>query len=450
MANKSIRKSSRYLAVDIIDKVETKGAFSNLLLNQTIQNGKIEQNEIPLLTELVYGVMQRKVALDYQLAPFLKKPEKLDSWVRQLLRISLYQLEYLERVPDHAVVNEAVQIAKVRGHKGISGLVNGVLRSIQREGIRQFDAIKAPVERIATQYSLPRWMVESFVQELGLEEAEALAQSFLEKATVSLRINTKEITRDEAIETLNKEGFDVRESDVSPVGLISQSGLPAKSTLFQSGAITIQDESSMLVAPALEVRPGDQVLDACAAPGGKTTHIASYLNEAENGKVTALDLHEKKVKLIEENAQRLKVASLVEAQALDARQVSEHFEKASFDRVLVDAPCSGLGLMRRKPDIRYTKTIEDVNNLQRVQKDILSHAAEMVKPGGQLVYSTCTITKEENQRVVEAFLQEHEEFERVPVHLDNEKVQRSEDGSVTIYPHQYNTDGFFICSLKKK
>lgn len=436
--------------MEILEKVETKGAFSNLLLNQTIEQQKVNQSEVPLLTELVYGVMQRKRALDYQLTPFIQKPEKLDNWVKQLLRLSLYQLEYLDRIPDHAILNEAVNIAKVRGHKGIAGLVNGVLRNIGRKGLPSFDAISQPSERIAIQYSLPNWMVESFIEELGIEETEKLAQSFLEKAKVSLRVNTSMISREEAIKQLTEEGFSVKESKLAKVGLISESGMPAKSELFKSGAITIQDESSMLVAPALQVQADHKVLDACAAPGGKTTHIASYLDAAAGGEVTALDLHPHKVKLVEDSAKRQRVEAVVNTQALDARKVPETFGEEVFDRILVDAPCSGLGLMRRKPDIRYTKTQADVNNLKQVQLSILTSIQASLKPGGQLVYSTCTITKEENDEVIEQFLAEHPNFKRINVAVEQEGISLSKEGSLTIYPHQYESDGFYICALKKQ
>lgn len=447
---KTNKKSSRDSAIAILEKVETKGAFSNVLLNQAIENGTIEANEINLLTELVYGVMQRKFALDYQLAPFLTKPNKVENWVRQLLRVSLYQLVYLDRVPNHAVVNEAVIIAKKNGHKGIAGLVNGVLRNIIRKGTPAFEEIVDPIERISIQYSLPKWMVKQFVHDLDIEETEKLAAAFLEKSKVSLRVNTKQISVTEAAQHLKEQGYEVKQSILSSEGLISESGMPAKSNLFQSGKITIQDESSMLVAPALQVLPHHQVLDACAAPGGKTTHIASYLDKDAGGKVTALDLHANKVKLIVENAVRQKVDQVVETKSMDAREAGSVFGKESFDRILVDAPCSGLGLMRRKPDIRYTKSPEDVKKMQKVQKEILDKVSITLKKGGQLVYSTCTLTRDENAEVINHFLADHPEFERIPVYLDKETIKRSDDGSITLYPQQHYTDGFFICSIKKK
>lgn len=207
----------------------------------------------------------------------------------------------------------------------------------------------------------------------------------------------------------------------------------------------------MLVAPALNVKPSHYVLDACAAPGGKTMHIAtSFLDKEEGGKIVALDIHEHKINLIKDNAKRLKVKEVVEAKHLDARQVLNEFKPETFDRILIDAPCSGLGLMRRRPEIRYNKTKQDILSLQKLQLEILNEASKTLKLGGELIYSTCTITQEENQEVVRQFLEKNKEFSRAKVELPESELQVSKDGSLTIYPHQYGTDGFFICRLKKQ
>lgn len=434
----------------VLEKVNTKGAFSNIVLNQTIEKENLSREDSNLLTEIVYGVIQRKRTLDYILMPYLNQKKKIEQWVIQLLRLSVYQLYYLERVPDHAVLNEAVNIAKVRGHKGISGLVNGVLRNVLRGEKTDFSKISDPVERLGVQYSLPDWIIDQSIQQLGMEETEKYAQSLLDKSKVSLRVNTTQISVKEAIEQLTDEGYTVKESRVSPHGLISESGLPARSELFKTGKITIQDETSMLVAPALGIQSDDKVLDACAAPGGKTTHIAAYLDNEKGGEVLALDLHAHKIKLIEENAQRQQVSSVVKAKNLDARKISEEVNPETFDKILVDAPCSGLGLMRRKPEIRYSKTPEDLSALKKIQIDILSSVAPFLKKDGRLVYSTCTITQEENEQVIEAFLADHPDFSVEPVLLENERLERSKDQMLRVYPHQYGTDGFFICSLRRQ
>lgn len=448
--NNKIKTSSRYLAVDILEEIEVKEAYSNLLLRKVIDEQDLPKEESNLLTELVYGVVQRKMTLDYQLAPFLKKQKKLDNWVRQVLRISLYQMEYLDRIPDHAIINEAAEIARSKGHRGIVGLVNGVLRNVQRKGVRDVSKIKPNNERLATQYSLPSWLVDEFIDELGVEEAEKLAASLIERPKLSLRVNLKKISREDAMAELQKEGYQVEKSSISPFGIVALNGVPADTRLFKEGLLAVQDESSMLVAPALNVEKNHKVLDACAAPGGKTMHIASnYLEEDQGGKVIALDIHQHKIKLINENAKRQQVEDVVEAKELDARKVLDQYEENTFDRVLIDAPCSGLGLMRRRPEIRYNKTKKDILSLQKLQGEIIQAASKVLKPGGELIYSTCTITALENQEVVNQFLENNDNYTQDTVDLPSDQLQHDSEGSITIYPHQYDTDGFFIARLTK-
>lgn len=448
--NKKNLTSSRYLAVELLEKIEIDEAYSNLALRKTIEENELSKEERSLLTELVYGVIQRKMTLDYQLDPFIKKQKNIENWVIQVLRMSLYQMEYLDRIPAHAILNEAANIARVRGHRGIVGLVNGVLRNIQRRGVRNPAEISSLNERLSIQYSLPVWLIDEFIEELGEEEAEKLAASLNERPKLSLRVNLKKISREDAIKELTKEDYRVEASTVSPSGINVNNGVPVESELFKEGFLAVQDESSMLVAPALNVEPNHYVLDACAAPGGKTMHIAtSYLDAAKNGRIDALDIHEHKIRLIEENAKRHHVEDLVHAKQMDARTLLNHYEEETFDRVLVDAPCSGLGLMRRRPEIRYNKTVKDIESLQTLQLDILTEASKTLKTGGELVYSTCTITRLENQDVVEAFLKENGTFALVSLDNITDDIKTNPDGTISIYPHQYGTDGFFISKLRK-
>src|SRR5699024_9240216 len=261
-----------------------------------------------LLTELVYGVTQRKYTLDYYLEPYLAKNKKVENWVRQLLRVSVYQLVFLDKIPAHAAVNEAVEIAKKKGHAGIANLVNAVLRNIQRDGIRSTDDIAGFDERLSVKYSAPLWMIRKFIKDIGKEETEKMFASLLHSSKASIRVNTAVNDVNKAREKLSEEGFETVPSRISPIGLVGESGNAAFSNLFKEGGITIQDETSMLVAPALKIEPAHRVLDACAAPGGKTTHIAAYLSAKDGGHVTALDLHEKKLILIQENTERLHVS----------------------------------------------------------------------------------------------------------------------------------------------
>ena len=444
-----IKKTTRYLAMELLTRVATQQAYSNLLVNKTISSNQLSQKDGALLTEIVYGTLSRRLTLDYYLSPFLKKNQKLDPWVRELLRLSVYQLEFLERVPAHAVVDEAVKIGKARGNQGIGKFVNGVLRSLQRSGVPALDEISETETRLSVELSMPKWLVAKLIEQIGVEETRKLGLSLFEPSHVSVRVNTDVTNVAAAQAELTAEGFELSPSPLSAVGLIGKKGFLAGSQLFKNGGITLQDESSMLVAPSLQIEPHHLVLDACAAPGGKTSHIATYLDPAQGGKVIALDIHQHKVELIGENAARLGVADRVEPMLLDARKVDEVFPDRHFDRILADVPCSGLGLLRRKPDIKYSKKPEDFVNLPVIQQKILASLAPKVKQYGIITYSTCTMSPSENEAVIQAFLAEHPDFELIDV-ANSEKLQESPTKKwVTLYPHHYQTDGFFICCLRR-
>lgn len=444
------KKTVRYVALQTLERIQKGGAYSNLLLKEEIDKGELSQQDSRLLTELVYGTVSRQLLLEFYLRPFISKAKKVDHWVQLLLELSIYQLYYLDRVPDHAILNEAVEIAKTRGNKGIGKFVNGVLRSIKRQGLPETRGIEDPIERLAIQMSMPKWLTQKLTEEIGIEQTKQLGDSLFSPSRVSLRVDTRRISRKNALTSLAEEGIEAVESIISEYGIIAQKGFIGKSDLFKKGLLTVQDETSMLVAPALQIEKHHQVLDACAAPGGKTTHIASFLSKQQKGEVTALDIHEHKMQLIKENAKRMKVDDVIRPEKLDARKVDENFDKASFDRILVDAPCSGLGLMRRKPDIKYGKAPADLEQLARVQLEILESVAPILKPRGILVYSTCTILSEENQQVVEQFIKKHPEFELIDIPVSKYLSLNLHNKMLTIYPHQYNADGFFISCLQKK
>ncbi|MEY8445813.1 16S rRNA (cytosine(967)-C(5))-methyltransferase RsmB [Enterococcus ratti] len=445
-----MKKSVRYMALITLERVNKGGAYSNLLLNEMINQGNLNQKDIGLFTELVYGTISRQMLLEFYIKPLITKAKKVDDWVKTLLYLSVYQLEFLDKVPPHAILNEAVEIAKIKGNPGTGKFVNGVLRNYQRQGKPAIEQINDPIERLAVKISLPVWLTNRLVKQIGYEETEKLGLSLYQPSQVSGRVDVRKCSRERAIRTLQAEEISAKASKLTPYGVVAEKGHLASSSLFRDGIMTIQDESSMLVAPAMQIESGHHVLDACAAPGGKTTHIATFLDSARGGKVVALDVHKHKVKLIEENAKRLGVFSTVYAQKLDAREVKKQFSDELFDRILVDAPCSGIGLLRRKPDIRYKKNTEDLAALPTIQLEILESCAAILKTSGILTYSTCTILKEENQEVVEAFLSRHPDFERIDVLTAPVLKSSIEDKMLALYPHQFYTDGFFICCLRKK
>ncbi|MGX9133614.1 16S rRNA (cytosine(967)-C(5))-methyltransferase RsmB [Rummeliibacillus sp. JY-2-4R] len=437
----------RDAALTILLAVEKQQAYSNLLLHQTIEKYQIETKDRGLLTEITYGTLQYKMTLDYYLEPYIRG--KLEDWVRCLLRLSLYQIVFLTKIPDFAAVNEAVEIAKHRArHRGISATVNGILRSIIRDGIRDTTEITDDAKRLAIETSHPEWLVRRYIDGFGVEKTtEMLFENNLPPIQ-TVRVNTTKATVEEALRSLWDDQFSVKRSTVMPECLHILEGQAARSTAFKEGLITIQDESSMLPANALEVHPGMRVLDMCAAPGGKTTHIAEKMHN--NGELFATDLHPHKIKLIQQNAERLGL-SIIQAQVLDGRKADEVFEKESFDRILVDAPCSGLGVIRRKPDIKYTKKEEDFDSLQKIQLQLLNTAYTLLKNEGKMVYSTCTIDKMENNGTVEAFLQGHPDMELSPVQNVPERMQTLKTkGIMQIFPQDFGSDGFFVAAFRKK
>ncbi|MFN7250893.1 MAG: 16S rRNA (cytosine(967)-C(5))-methyltransferase RsmB [Anaerobacillus sp.] len=446
-----LKKNVREVALDILLQIEKSQAYSNLLLNQTIKREKLNEKDVGLLTEIVYGTLQRKNTLDYYLISFVKGGlKKLDQWVLVLLRLSLYQMIYLDRVPERAIVHEAVEIAKKKGHKGISAMVNGTLRSIIREGVPSLDSIEDPHEKLSLQFSHPTWLIERWLEQFGLERTKAICEINLVPPIVTARVNQVVMKdKNELTKLLASEGIKAEEGDLSPDALKIVQGTLPTTKLFKDGYLSIQDESSMLVARALNPQPGMKVLDSCAAPGGKTTHLAEVMNN--QGEIYALDLHDHKVKLIDEQANRLKL-SIISTKATDSRKAGDIFQKESFDCILVDAPCTGLGVIRRKPDIKWQKQIEDVEKITEIQKAILEAVAPLLKPGGRLVYSTCTIDKLENELVVKNFLESNRDFQSdisLKERLPKKAQSFCTDGMVQLLPSDFGTDGFFIASMIK-
>ncbi|KRN75044.1 hypothetical protein IV73_GL000802 [Weissella kandleri] len=444
------QQNARALAVRTLEQVKN-GAYSNLQLNQIIKDSKLDQRDVNLLTTLVYGVIQHRLTLEYWLQPFTKG--KADPFVQELLMISLFQMQYLDKVPNHAIFDEAIQIAKRRGHDGIRKYVTGILHAIDRQGVQTMDAIKDPVERLSIETSIPIWIIQQLKQEVGFEKTQSIAMSLNQAPRQTVRVNRAITDPKTAIASLEEEGFIVNPSLVSADALVVEHGHVANSNTALDGLVTVQDEAATLMVPNLQLQPNAHVLDAAAAPGGKTTQIATYLDPKQGGQVEALDIHPHKVRLIQENAQRLHVDAQIMAQQLDARNVDERFADASFDAILVDAPCSGFGLMRRKPEIRYEKQYQDSQNLQKIQLAILEAVAPKLKPQGRLVYGTCTIFEIENDAVVQAFLSEHSDFELVKTKgALTSPAQTSGQTKLTqqIYPDDYGSDGFFIATLRKK
>lgn len=446
--------SAREVALKVLYKIEAEEAFANIALSQILQQKELNTLERSLTTELVHGVTRTRNTLDWILGQFVKKGlNKLTPWIRNILRLGVYQLYYLDKIPASAAVNESVKLAKKYGHPGTVKLVNGVLRNVVRkkEELQFPDLNKQPVEHISIKYSHPVWLVEKWLQEFGVEQTIKLCQANNRPAENSIRVNTLKITREKLIEVLAEEGVKAQESFLTPEGLIinnfsSLEKLPS----FQAGYFILQDQGSMLVSHLLKPQATDFIIDACAAPGTKTTHLAQLMGD--KGRIVACDIYDHKINLILDNCLRLGIKS-INPRVLDARKLGAVYE-GQAQGLLVDAPCSGLGVLRRRSDARWRKSPEQLAQLRELQLEILQGASPALKRGGTLVYSTCSIAPEENLGVIEEFLKENPHFrlesilDLLPFELERqEDCQTAKEGYLQFLPHIHGTDGFFMARL---
>ncbi|RUS46482.1 16S rRNA (cytosine(967)-C(5))-methyltransferase RsmB [Cohnella sp. AR92] len=447
----------REAALAVLQRVDQEGAYSGLELNRVLTDARLSRPDAALATEIVYGTIQRLQTIDFVLKGRVKGwPRKVEPWVRSLLRLSYYQLRWLDRVPAHAVTDEAVRIAKKRGHAGIAGLVNGVLRGLLREGlIPALPAGLSAAERISLEHSYPEWLVRRWIGVYGEETAEALCEAGNEPPQGSARVNVARTTREAILEQMNAKEIYAKPSKLAPAGIVaSRAGSLAATDWYRDGLLTVQDESSMLVAAVADPKPGAKVLDCCAAPGGKTTHLAELMGNS--GEVLANDIHPHKEQLIAQQAERLGL-SCVRTMTGDAAELPDRLPANAMDVVLLDAPCSGLGVIRRKPEIKWNKHEEDIGSLAKLQAELLEKVHGLVKPGGTLVYSTCTIAREENEDAVAGFLKKHPNYildadwpsEIVEALKAGHALPEPFSGMVQLLPHQFGSDGFFIAKLKR-
>lgn len=453
------RQSAREVALDTLVHVAESGAYSNLKLNRALLDAGLSRPDAALATELVYGTIQHQRLLDDRLNALITKGfQKLTPWVLALLRMSAYQLLLLDRIPAHAAVNEAVVIAKRRGHAGIPGMVNGVLRNMERQldELRRRVELADPVRNIGIAHSYPDWLVKRWIDAYGVGTTERICAAGNERPHSSVRVNPLKLSRDKAIELLAATGCEPRPSELAEEGIVVEGGGNlAQADGYKDGWWSLQDESSMLVAAVCAPEAGSKALDCCAAPGGKAMHLGELMGD--RGVVVANDIHAHKKQLIEEHAERLGLAS-VHAVTGDAATLAERFAPGSFDLVLLDAPCSGFGVIRRKPEIKWTKSEADVAAIAELQSALLNEAAKLVRPGGTLVYSTCTIEREENERQVSKFLARDDSFkldaawpERVLQPLrDRGIVDAGFEGMVQLLPQHFGSDGFFIARMKRQ
>ena len=435
----------RELAMQVLQKVHVEGAYANVVLVETLREVQLSERDRRFLTELVYGVTKAGASLDYMIGRYVADLRKAQPAIRELLRLGFYQIFCMDRVPPSAACNTAVELAKKHGRRGAESFVNGVLRAALREPERAAFPDGRDARSLALRTWHPQWMVERWIRTYGYERTEELCRCNNTSAPLSMRVNTLRTNRDALMAQLTAAGAQVRASAWVPDGIVLDAhGALDELAALREGLAQVQDESSMLVAHILGAEPGMTVIDACAAPGGKTTHIAQRMEN--RGRILAFDIYEEKIRRIERNAKRLGI-SMIEAAVRDARELGAAYA-GQADRVLVDAPCSGLGVLRRKPDARWKKSARDAKTLPSLQHAILESAAQTVKKGGVLVYSTCTMEECENAAVVNAFLETYTDFalEETGRFLP---VQKTAERMVQIMPEADGPDGFFIARMRR-
>lgn len=449
--NKTV--SAREAAIIIVNKVLREKAYSNLALKQFLEKSNLSRVDKALVTEIVNGTLKNLIRIDYIAAQFVKiNRNKLDKHIEDIIRTGIYQLFYLDRIPASAVTNEAANLARKYGNEGAVKFVNGVLRAIGRskDTIPYPDRKAEPVRHLAVEYSHPEWIVEKWINDYGIEFAEQLLKANNQTPNFTIRANRLKGDKESLKKMLEQEGIEYNDGKYNPEALYIRgtSAIEHKES-FQKGMYQIQDESSMLIGRVLDPQPGELIMDLCSAPGGKATHAAELMNNT--GRIIARDVFQHKLELIEQSCKRLGI-SIVETQLKDAKELDPVFV-GKADRVILDAPCSGLGVLRRKPDLRWKKTPDNFAELAKLQLQMLSKAAEYVKPKGVLVYSTCTVNNSENIDVINAFLKNREDFyledlsELLPKNLES---QSKSLGYAEIFPNIHDIDGFFIARLRRR
>ncbi|WKY49231.1 16S rRNA (cytosine(967)-C(5))-methyltransferase RsmB [Eubacteriaceae bacterium ES3] len=435
----------REKACKTLMRINNEGAYSNLEVKSILKVADIKDEDRRLYLSIVYGTLQNQIGLDYLIQKQINRPlVKIQKEVLTILRIAYYQLYFLDRIPDYAIVNESVLLAQKLKPKA-KGFVNGVLRNqlrkIEKEGRDwSFVEIENRIERISTEHSMPLWICQKYIETFAAD-AENIIKEMSQQPPFTVRCNNLKIKPEQLKQLFNKENIIVKSGCLSHMAFHLEQ-LDAfhhqieKTPLYQQGLFSIQDQGAMLTVEALGAQENEIVLDMCAAPGGKTTYLSQIMNNT--GKIIARDIYPNRLKLIKAESQRLGCQNIDMEQIDGTQYEGADFEK--FDRILLDAPCSGLGVIRRKPEIRYQITKETIKNLIKIQESLLKNAGRYLKKGGFLLYATCTINRDENENQIETFLRQSNNFELVPI--DGEKYHHT-------HPLTDGCDGFFMCLLKK-
>ena len=476
---------ARETALKTLVKIEKEEGYSNIVLNQVIKENKkiLTEKDISLISEIVYGVISYKITLDEIIKKYSSiKLKKISIWILNVLRMGIYQIIFLDKIPKSAAVNESVNLAKRYGHKASSNFVNAILRKVEKKDYNELFEIKDNVQRISKTTSMPEWIVKELAKNNEYKEVEEICNNLNKKPKINIRINRLKTNVDEVKEELKKQNIiyntisedkEDKEDKEAEENIKNIKNKKIKkdvkneentkddedflelekikdienNKLFKNGFFTIQDISAGMTAKILSPKPNEFVLDACAAPGGKTTYMAELMDN--KGKIIAGDIYEHRLNLIKQNAKRLGI-SIIETKILDATKYYKEYE-AKFDKILLDVPCLGIGVIKRKPDIKWQRKPEDLQEICKIQEIILENCSKYLKIGGELVYSTCSILEEENENIIKEFVKKNQNFEIKKVKNTIKIFENfiKKEGYISIKPTEKN-DGFFICKLVKK
>ena len=451
MRNKLSTSNARQLALKILLEIDRKNSYTDVALNRALNQSNLSSSDRSLCTELVYGIIRHQRTLDSLIVQLgKKKAQQQPPNLRRILHIGLYQLRYLDHIPPSAAVNTSVDLAKDNKLQRLSGVVNGILRQYIRSTQGNHDPLILPndtLKKLAIQYSFPDWIIETWLQKWGEETTEKMCHWFNQSPNIDIRVNPLKTNLETLQTQLTSAGVNVTPLGRFPCALRLKGKIGTIPTLpgFSQGHWTVKETSALLVSYFLDPQPGDTIIDACAAPGGKTTHIAELMGD--QGTIFACDRTPSRLKKVQENAQRLEL-NCIETVVGDSRYLQQFINKG--DRVLVDVPCSGLGTLHRHPDIRWRQTPENIRELTSLQLEILNQAAQWVKPQGTLVYSTCTLNPPENQEIIQTFLSTHSHWNIEPPNPDwLFSLFVTSSHWIQMLPHEQDSDGFFMVKLKK-
>lgn len=441
----------REIALKVLYKVDVEGAYSNLVLDEILKQYRksVDERDIGLISEIVYGVTTWRLTLDVIVNKYSKlRLKKISPWILNVLRMGIYQIVFLDKIPKSAAVNECVNLAKRYGHRSSSNFVNAILRKVEKSDYEKLFEIEDDLERISKTTSMPVWIVEELLKDIDIKEVEKICANSNLKPKVSIRINNLKTSKQELIKRFENEKICTENGVIDDFLILNKTKNIESLESFKNGLFTVQDEAAGLISIILNPTEKDIVLDACSAPGGKTTYLAEIMKN--KGEIEAWDIYEHRLKLVEENAKRLGIKNIV-TEAKDATIFDEQY-KDKFDKILLDVPCLGIGVLKRKPDIKWRRSKEDLKSIAETQEKILQNCSNYLKKDGEIVYSTCSILSEENEKIIEKFLKKNKNFKLEKIGPTNsgkyfEKFVKKE-GYIQVYQNE-KTDGFFIAKIRK-